>query len=119
LSAYKGQIEQGTIGFATVADPRGNAKNRPVVIITDTSEIVLDAEIVAVAVTSTIPSPVTDQYVLLPWTRWGHPATGLTKRCAAHCQWLITLKPSDFSPRGYVPTRYLREILEKVNRTNS
>lgn len=120
MADYERQLKQGTIGWAEVPDPQGDIKQRPVVIVTESDEIVLDEPILAVAVTTTFPNPPTREYVELPWFRLGHPATNLSKRSAAVCNWLVSLRPSDLiSVRGYVPTKYLREIIIKVRALNS
>ena len=115
------KIAQGTIAWAEVDDPKGRKrKMRPIVIITKTPEIALDRPIVAVAITTTYPDPPTDEYVELPWMRSCHPATGLSKRSAAACKWLISVKPSEIKEiRGYVPTKYLLQIVRNVRRLNA
>ena len=114
------KIAQGTIAWAEVDDPKGRRKRRPIVILTETTEIVLDQPIVTVAITTTYPDPPTDEYVELPWMRSNHPATGLTKGSAAACNWLIPVKPSEIKEiRGYVPTKYLLEIVQNVRRLNA
>ena len=115
------KIAQGTIAWAEVDDPKGRKKKtRPIVIITKTTEIVRDQPIVAVAITTTYPDPPTDEYVELPWIRWHHPATGLNKRSAAVCNWVIPVKPSEIKEiRGYVPTKYLLQIVQNVRRLNT
>ena len=114
------KIAQGTIAWAEVADTKGLKKTRPIVVITETSEIVFDQPIVAVAITGTYPDPPTDEYVELPWIRSRHPATGLCKRSAAVCNWQITIKPSDIKDaRGYLQTKYLLQIVQNVRRLNT
>ncbi|MBI5762620.1 MAG: type II toxin-antitoxin system PemK/MazF family toxin [Planctomycetes bacterium] len=108
-------LKQGSIVWAGIPDRSGTLKTRPLVIITADSEILLDSPIVGVAVSTLIPESVPGSYVELPWYRGGHPATGLARRCAAVCDWLVILRPSEIREiRGYVPTKYLLEILEKV-----
>lgn len=88
-------------------------------ILTSSDEILLDAEIVGVAVTSTLSDPSPPEYVLLPWSDRGHPATGLRRRSAAVCNWLVRLHPSDIDETmGFVPTKTLLAIVEKVRMLN-
>jgi len=102
-----------------VADPGGAVKHRPVVIITPTDEMVLDAPIFGVAVTTSYPDPPGHEYVELPWYRHGHPATGLTRRSAAACRWVVELRPSQIvETKGFVPTKILLEIVRRVRELN-
>ena len=90
-------------------------KRRPLVIVTATNEMLLDAPIVGVAVTTTYPDPPPREFVELPWSRLRHPATRLSARSAARCDWLVELRPSQVTEiKGYVPTKTLLEILERV-----
>jgi mRNA-degrading endonuclease toxin of MazEF toxin-antitoxin module len=114
--ARAGEPKQGHIVWATVCSPQGTYKKRPLVIISPTDEILLDREIVAVAVTTTFAHPAPPDHVELPWFRAGHPATGLKRRSAAVCTWLVNFQPSDIiSIMGFVPTRYLMQILDRVS----
>jgi hypothetical protein len=108
-------LRQGDIVWADVPDPRGARKIRPLVIITADSDMLLDKPVVGVALTTTIPDPAPADYVELPWFPKGHPTTGLTKRSAAVCSWLVELKPTDVRQvKGSVPTLILETILERV-----
>lgn len=119
MSSTRGDLKQGTIVWAVIADPRGSLKHRPAVIITASEEIILDQPIVAVAVTTSFPNPPPDSHVELPWNASGSVQTGLRRRSAAVCEWLVRLRPSDVAKiNGVVPHRQLLEIVEKVNRLN-
>lgn len=109
-------LQQGRIVWVRVCDPNGeNAKQRPAVIITATAEIIPDRPIVAVAITSTLNDPLPPEYVELPWHRNKHPRTGLRKRCAAHCHWLLVINPSDIQAyAGIVPDAKMVEILARI-----
>lgn len=86
-------------------------------VVTATDQILLNAQIVGVAITCSFRNPPPENCVLLPWQRSNHPATGLARRSAAVCDWLVTLTPSDIEKiEGYVPRRYLLEILRKLPR---
>jgi len=115
----RGQLAQGSLVWADVADGRGHIKRRPLVIVTETSEIVLDGPVVGVAVTTTYPEPPPREFVELPWDRRRHPATRLVRRSAAVCNWLVELTPSQVvEVRGYVPTKVLLQIIERVRDLN-
>jgi precorrin isomerase len=116
----KHQIAQGSIVWATVADKNGVRKRRPVVVLTSTDEIVLDGPFVAAAITTTFPHPTPKNMVDLPWTHFGHPATGLRKRSAAVANWLVQLQASDVEEiKGYMPTARLIQLLELVRALQS
>ncbi len=108
-------FEQGMIVWARVQPPRGPAKRRPVLIVTPTDEILLDQPMVAVAITTTFPEPPPASHVPLPWYPTGHPMTGLRRRSAAVCDWLVTFRPSDVEAiGGRVPTKPLAEVLARL-----
>jgi hypothetical protein len=69
----------------------------------------------AVAITGTLSLPLPNDHVELPWHAQKHPRTGLTKRCAAVCSWLLEVMEEDVvSIGGRVPDNKLLEILEKT-----
>jgi hypothetical protein len=114
------KLQQGSIVWATVPDPTGAPKTRPLVIITETNEIVLDAPIVGVAITATYPDPPPDTHIELPWHPRRHQATQLVKRSAAVCNWLVTLKASQVGEmKGFVPTKTMVDIVRKVTKLNT
>jgi hypothetical protein len=114
------KLQQGSIVWATVPDPTGTPKTRPLVIITATNEIVLDAPIVGAAITATFPDPPPDTHIELPWHPRRHQATQLAKRSAAVCKWLVTLRPSEIEEiKGFVPTKTMVEIMRKVTKLNT
>jgi hypothetical protein len=115
MSAPGPKLAQGAIVWACVCDPRGNAKERPLIILTETSEILHDEPVVAVAVTTAFPEPPPFEFVELPWAPQRHPATRLSRRSAAACRWLVELRPSQvLEIRGHLPTTHLLTILKRV-----
>src|SRR5271169_4982001 len=89
-------IKQGDIVRARSTDPRGvNEKRRPFVVLTLSEEIANGEPIVAAAISGTLPSPLTDEYVELPWHPSGAVRTGLRKRCAVCCRWKKELDQND------------------------
>ncbi len=110
-------LQQGSIVWAAVSDPNGNVKRRPLVIVTSSSEIILDEPIVASPLTTSFPSPAPRNYVEVPWDPRGHPSTRLRRRSAVVCDWgPIELRPSDIeSIEGFVPTKYLTVILKRIS----
>ena len=112
------KLQQGTIVWAEVSH-RGIKKKRPLVVITDTEEIVMDCEICAVAITTTYEDPPPDTHIELPWYRQRHPMTGLSRRSAAVCDWLVSLRPGDvIEVKGQVPSKKLLDIINRVRELN-
>jgi hypothetical protein len=72
---------------------------------------------VAAAITTTLPNPLTDEFVELPWHPSGTSRTRLTKRCAAHCRWVVELDQDAIKEiRGRTPGAKLLEIIQRVKR---
>ena len=83
------RVLQGSIVRAQVTDPQGgNPKQRPLVVVTTSSEIDLDGELVAVAITGELATPLSDDEVLLQWHPLGRCRTRLKKPSVAKCSWL-------------------------------
>jgi len=115
VARHHPQLEQGSIVWVDIADPRGVRKRRPAVILSASDEKLPDAPVEAVAITTTFPDPIPHTHIELPWHPKRHPATGLTRRSAAVCSWLVELRPSQaVEPEGYVPTNVMLRIVERV-----
>jgi hypothetical protein len=111
-----GPLQFGQIIWAEIADPNGIRKSRPAVILTPTDRIGPSTPIEVVAVTSSLPQPLPEDYVILPWHAQGHPRTGLNRKCAAVCNWLARILPGDIqSVAGFVPGPILAEVVSKVS----
>lgn len=84
-------VQQGQIVWAEVPDSAGrNPKVRPVVIISVAESIPEGEPYVGVAVTTQLPAPLPEEYVLLPFNRDARRVqTRLTERSAAICTWLV------------------------------
>lgn len=110
------KLQQGSIVWVQVTDPAGrHRKRRPAVIVTPTVEINDSNSLVVVAVTSSVPDPIPESAVEIPWHSEGHPVTGLFKRCIANCAWVPNIKTHDIERvGGIVPTKQLRQILALV-----
>ena len=109
-------LQQGSIVWAELDDPQGrNPKQRPAIVLTPTSEISPDCELVLVAVTSTFDEPLPDNVVELPWDNNRHQVTKLRKRCIAVCDWLAIVKFEDIlEVAGRTPDKQLHEILSII-----
>ena len=109
------RLATGRIVWAEVADANGIRKLRPAVIVTPTDQLTPTGPFDAVAVTSRLDDPLPEDHVLLPWHPRGHPRTGLNRRCAAVCSWLVQVVDSDTQDvAGIVPTPVMGTILAKV-----
>ena len=84
-------------------------------LITLTAELEEDDPHLAVGVTSTLPQPLPEDYVELPWHAQKHPRTGLRKRRAAVCTWLVEVHADQILELiGRVPDKQMLDILTKV-----
>jgi mRNA-degrading endonuclease toxin of MazEF toxin-antitoxin module len=108
--------EQGRIVLAEIHDPQGrNPKIRPLVIVSETEEIRSDQSFLCVAITSTLPRKLPEDCVLLTYHARGHPRTGLKKRCAAVCSWLVEIQEEDIQRFiGEVSPTELDRILDSL-----
>jgi len=99
-----------------MVDPNGvNEKVRPVVVLTSSDEISAGSPVVGATVTTTLPNPLTDDYVELPWQPQGKVRTGLKRRCAVLCTWLVHINPDHIEEiRGRVSAHTLKEIKIKT-----
>jgi mRNA-degrading endonuclease toxin of MazEF toxin-antitoxin module len=113
-------IHQGQIVWARGTDPQGaNEKCRPFVVLTLSEEIARGDPIVAAAITTTLPTPLTHEYVELPWHPRGSVRTRLKKRCAVCCRWIAELDPDNVEEiRGHVSGETLKKIIMKVKEIN-
>ena len=108
--------EQGRIVFAEVLDPQGrNSKIRPLVIVSETEEIEAGELFFCVAITGELPKKLPDDCVLLPYSPKTHPRTGLKKKCAAMCSWLVEIRESHIQRyAGTVSASELQDILDRI-----
>ena len=97
--------------FAEILDPNGqNLKTRRVVVLTPDSALAAGFPIVVAGVTSTLPNPLTADFVKLPYKNppGRHPKTGLTKEAAVLCTWIVTITANSVRGRsGFVPPAYM------------
>jgi hypothetical protein len=115
--AKSAALELGRVVWAEVADANGIRKLRPGIIITATNEIDGDRPLRIVAVTSRLPDPIPEGHVLLPWHPLGHVRTRLNRKCAAVCNWICEIMPSDIRDvAGVVPGECLLDILTRIER---
>jgi hypothetical protein len=110
-------LEFGSVTWVEIPDPNGvNLKKRPVIVLTRNDEIRRHSDLHVVAITGTLPDPLTDKYVLLPWHPTGRVRTGLRKKCAAVCSWLEVVPQSAVVQiAGIIPAVQLTQIVDKVN----
>ncbi len=109
------RLQQGRIVWVSASDPRGRRKRRPVVIVTGDAKIGSHAKIVGVAVTTSFPEPPPPSYVELPWDPTGRASTGLRRRSAAVCNWLVAFESHEVDAAiGTVPSAMLLAILQAL-----
>jgi len=91
----------------------GPLKDRRVVIVTETAEIILTNPIYVVACTSSLKPEQKGEAVALPWhPRRGVSSTGFTKETWAVPKWLDEVLPTELRDyQGYVPADKLRQII--------
>jgi hypothetical protein len=74
-------LKQGSIVQATVSDPQGrNAKLRPLVVVTSTSDLIASNEVRAVAITGRFTEPLQADEVRLPYHPGGQAKSGCVSR---------------------------------------
>lgn len=114
-------IRFADILFASVTDPNGcNPKTRRVVVLTPDVALEGGYPIVVAGVTATLPSPLTADYVLLPYKNppGRHPKTGMTKKAAVLCAWISKITEKDIQGRsGFVPPAYMALVNSKTAAT--
>jgi mRNA-degrading endonuclease toxin of MazEF toxin-antitoxin module len=105
----------GQIVWAEMADANGIRKLRPAVVVTPDHLITAAGPVDVVAITSRLPQPLPDDFVLLPWHAQGHPRTGLKVKCAAVCSWVGRINPGDIQGvAGLLTGALLMEITSRL-----
>jgi hypothetical protein len=111
-------IRFADIVFAEVFDPNGqNPKTRRVAVLTPDIELAAGFPIVVAGVASTLPNPLTADYVMLPYKNPPdrHPKTGLTKKAAVLCSWVGLISPNDVKGRsGFEPPAHMAIVHSKT-----
>jgi hypothetical protein len=107
----------GDIVWVQAPDPNGaNEKLRPWVVVNLSSQIATVQQFVGAAITTTIPNPISDNLVELPWNPRGTVKTGLRRRSAVVCNWVAVFESSRILRRaGFVPPAKLKVIVRKIN----
>jgi mRNA-degrading endonuclease toxin of MazEF toxin-antitoxin module len=102
---------------ADMLDPRGHyPKDRPCVIVTEPGLTPEGWELV-VAISTQLPDPLPDDYVLLPYMDPRHPRTGLNKRNAAIGGWVEVIEESRIIRKlGHVPGKQIKALTEILAR---
>ncbi len=110
-------MQSGDIVWVRMVNPHGVNENvRPVVVVTSSDEISAGAPVVGACITTTLPNLLTEDYVELPWQPQGRVRTGLRRRCAALCTWLVQVDPAQIEEtRGRVPGDTLTEIQTRIS----
>lgn len=108
----------GDIASAKITDERDrNLKDRPVIVISISSDGERAVVAAITTVTPVMPNPLPEVYVPLPCHRNRHPKTGLNKKSAAKCDWLKKVPVRDISRVvGPVPEQEWLRILDQINK---
>lgn len=114
MNFVRGQI----VIVSRMFDPRGrNPKDRRCVVVDPIDPADRVPTLVVVAISTTLPDPLPDFCVPLPWQLPRHPATGLTARCAAVCNWVAEVDASRILRlAGVVPSKPMAAILARLGR---
>ena len=93
-------------------DPQGrNPKDRACVVVSPPGPAEAGTPLQVVAITTLLPDPLPSDHVPLPWHLQRHPRTGLNKRNAAVCSWLVEVESSRVDRViGHVPAKSLLQI---------
>ena len=106
----------GQIVWVEIADANGIRKGRPAVIVTDDNRLQSSTVIEVVAVSSFLPEPLPEDYVLLPWHAQKHPKTGLNRKSAAVCSWQARISADDIqNVVGKLSGPILLEIINRAS----
>lgn len=98
--------------IAGLLDPQGrNPKDRACVLISPRGMIEVGGPFDVVAITTLLPDPLPFDHIPLPWHPRRHPRTGLTRRNAAVCTWLVEVEASRaIRTIGHVPGKQMLRI---------
>jgi PemK-like, MazF-like toxin of type II toxin-antitoxin system len=105
----------GSVVWAELADANGFRKVRPAVIISPTADVLVGKPLRVAAITTRLPDPLPQDYVLLPWDRQGKARSGLRRKCAAVATWLAEIPVKDVQQVvGVLPATAVGELLAKI-----
>jgi mRNA-degrading endonuclease toxin of MazEF toxin-antitoxin module len=109
-------LAQGAVVLVQVADPRGqNPKIRPAIVTSSNEDIQERRPLSLVAITSNVVEPLPENQLELPWDLAGKARSGLKKRSAAVCDWLVTVE-QDHIERiiGHLPATLMVEVIRRL-----
>jgi mRNA-degrading endonuclease toxin of MazEF toxin-antitoxin module len=105
----------GSVVWAELDDPNGFRKVRPAVVVTPTVDIATGRPVRVLAVTTRLPSPLSEDHVLLPWDPQGKARSGLRRKCAAVTTWQGVIALADVQQIvGLLPPAVIDELLAKL-----
>ncbi len=109
--------EYGQIVLVSMTDGRGNIKPRPAVILSPSEQILPEAELRVVCVSTQVEDPCPPHHIPLPWQRPRHPRTGLNKPNVAKCNWLARINQRDvIKVLGFAPPQQLARIGQELRK---
>jgi hypothetical protein len=105
----------GNLIWTELEDANGFRKVRPAVIVTSTADIAAGHKLRVVAVTTSLPDPLPDDHILLPWDRQGKARSGLKRKCAAVTSWQADITKADVREIvGILPPAVIDRLLAKI-----
>ncbi len=109
-------LSQGAVVLVELADPRGqNPKTRPAIVVSSDAEIAKGESLFLVAVTSNVTDPLPENHIELPWDASGKSRSGLKKRSAAICDWIVHVEQDKVERIiGHLPATLVVEIVRRV-----
>lgn len=108
----------GSVIGAELEDVNGFRKVRPAVIVSATADIAASKPVRVAAITMRLPTPLTDELVLLPWDRQGKARSGLRQKCAAVASWLAEIQLAEVQQVvGILPPAVIQELLNRIAST--
>ena len=112
MARRRDELRYGRIVWAVVADPRGNRKRRPAVVMDPRNP----AEIIVMPITTTFSDPPPPHHVMLPWNADARKVgTRLARRSAAVVTWLDVIDSQDIEEMtGDVPAGIMAEIDRQI-----
>ncbi len=109
-------LQLGSVVWAELEDPNGYRKVRPGVVVTPTADIHAGKPVRVVAITTRLPNPLPDDFVLLPWDPQGKARSGLRRRCAAVASWQAEIAVGAVQEEvGILPPKAISELLTKIS----
>jgi len=111
-------LQRGRIVKVNIPDSQGRTTHpHPAVVLTSAEDITAGFPIVVAGISTKLHLSEPKNRVMLPWNprRGGDYLTNLDKRCAAVCNWIVTINESDIlAYYGMTPSYAIADIEKKA-----